>query len=300
MHNDGWSPAFLVIGAMKAASSWLHGCLIRHPELAGPIGEKELHFFDEPANYRRGLEYYRSLFPDLPGRGMGESTPAYLHAPDVHSRVHRAFPDVRILASLRDPADRAFSHYRYSLFAAGRLSVFPTFEDALDGTDELLDFGRYGAHISRWLTLFSGESIHLVLYEDIKEDPLGIMEEAYRFLRLKDTGFRTDHATEKFHVTGSWRLKVANPGLYRQALKVSMALRKLPLLDRMLRRTGMIRSIRNMLRKGSERVRDLNFREPVYLPETRARIIEEMREDIGVLEGILRRDLSSWKTVERV
>lgn len=299
MTRDEWSPAFIVIGAMKAASSWLHGCLTRHPELAGPLGEKELHFFDEPANYRRGLDHYRSLFPDIPGRGVGESTPAYIHAPDVHRRLFEAYPEVRLLASLRDPADRAFSHYRYSLFAAGRLSIFPTFEEALKETDELLDFGRYGAHISRWLTLFPREHVHLILYEDIKARPLETMERAYRFLDLEDTGFRTDNATEKFHVTGSWRLKLANPRLYRQALRLRMLLMKLPLLDRMLRRTGMIRSVRTRLRKGSERVRDRDFEEPVFKPETRAGIIDGMREDIELLEDILQRDLTAWKTVER-
>jgi hypothetical protein len=299
MYKDDWSPTFIVIGAMKAASSWLHGCLIRHPELAGPKGEKELHFFDEPSNYRKGLDWYRSLFPELPGRGVGESTPAYIHTPGVHAKVHEAFPGVKLLASLRDPADRAFSHYRYSLFAAGRLSIFPTFEEALDGADELLDFGRYGSHISRWLTLFPREQMHLVLYEDIKRDPVDTMAGAYRFLDLEDTDFQTDHATEKFHVTGSWRLKLARPGLYRQALRLRMAVRKIPFIDNLLRRTGFVRAMRNRLRRGSERVHDRDFTEPVFLPETRARIIEAMREDIEVLEGILQRDLTAWKTVEK-
>lgn len=295
--TDDWSPSFIVIGAMKAASSWLHGCLIRHPELAGPLTDKELHFFDEPSNYRKGLEWYRSRFPDLPGRGVGESTPAYIHTPGVHRKIYDAFPRVKILASLRDPADRAFSHYRYSLFAAGRLSIYPTFEEALNSADELLDFGRYGAHLSRWLTLFPREQVHLVLYDDIKSDPLGIMEKAYCFLGLEDTGFRTEHAKEKFHVTGAWRLEVSNPGLYRRALKLRMALKRIPAADRLLVNAGLVDKMRRFLRRGSRRVRDRAFEEPVFRPETRALIIEKMREDIELLEEILQRDLTPWKTV---
>lgn len=300
MTAGDWSPRFIVIGAMKAASTWLHGCLIRHPELAGALTDKELHFFDEPAHYRLGLEWYRSLFPDLPGIGVGESTPAYIHTPGVHQKVHKAFPGVKLLASLRDPADRAFSHYRYSLFAAGRLSIFSTFEEALDETDELLDFGRYGAHISRWLTLFPREQMHFVFYEDIKSNPLATMAEAYRFLELDDVDFQTDHATERYHVTGSWRLKLSNPRLYRQALRIRMAIQRVPFMNSLLKRTGLIRVMRNRLRRGAERVGSSEgFQEPVFLPETRARIIEDMMDDINRLEDILQRDLTLWKTVEK-
>jgi hypothetical protein len=141
--------------------------------------------------------------------------------------------------------------------------------------------------------------MHLVLYEDIKRDPVGTMAGAYGFLGLKDTDFRTDHATEKFHVTGAWRLKLARPGLYRQALRLRMTVRKVPFIDGLLRRTGLIRAVRSRLRRGSERVQDREFQEPVFLPETRARIIESMRDDIDLLENILQRDLTAWKTVEK-
>lgn len=296
---DSWSPKFIVIGAMKAASTWLHGCLIRHPELVGPIADKELHFFDEPAHYRHGLDWYRSLFPDIPGRAVGESTPAYMHAPGVHRRVHEAYPKVMLFASLRDPAERAFSHYRYSLYVAGRLSLYGTFEEALDGADELLEFGRYGKHISRWLELFPREQMHLILYEDIKRDPVGTMTAAYRFLELEDTGFQTDHAGEQAHVTGAWKLELANPGLYRQALRLRMALKRVRFADGLLERSGLIRVMRNRLRKGSRRVdRSDDFVEPVFTSEARARIIDEMRDDISRLEDIMERDLTSWKTVE--
>ncbi len=296
--QNGWSPRFLVIGAMKAASTWLHGCLIRHPELAGPTTDKELHFFDEPSNFRRGLQWYRSQFREVPGIGVGESTPAYMHTPEVTERVKEAFPGVSLLASLRHPAERAFSHYRYSLYVAGRLSLYGTFEEALEKADELLEFGRYGKHLSRWLDRFPREQMHLILYDDIKRDPAGVMRNAYRFLELKDLNFRTELTQRRDHATGDWSLKLSRPGIYRQALRMRMVLMRIPLVERLLRGSGAIRAMRNFLRKGSERVQgETGFAEPVLLPETRALITRRMEDDILRLQDILQRDLSSWLEV---
>lgn len=226
---------------------------------------------------------------------MGESTASYFHTPGVHRRIHDAFPEVRLLASLRNPADRAFSHHRYSFQVTGRLSIYPTFEDALDASDELLELGRYGAHLSRWITLFPREQMHLVLFDDIRSDPQGVATGAYRFLELRDDGFHTDRALERRHATGSWGIQLARPRLYRVAILAWERMKRIPGLNRLLLSSGLPGTIRRRLRRGAQRVEAPASLDAMTLaPETRQRIIETMRTDIELLQEILGRDLTSW------
>jgi hypothetical protein len=84
----GMLPNFLVIGARRAGTTWIHRKLSQHPQVFMPMAIKELHFFDR--HFNMGLDHYRLFFSDANGEhhAIGEATPAYLHTPDVCARIH--------------------------------------------------------------------------------------------------------------------------------------------------------------------------------------------------------------------
>ncbi len=108
-------PDFLVIGAQRAGSTSLFAQLCAHPGVAAP-SHKEIHYFDLQSF--RGPRWYRSHFPPVAssrGRITGEASPYYLFHPAVPARVAEALPEVRLIALLRDPVARAYSHYQLSV-----------------------------------------------------------------------------------------------------------------------------------------------------------------------------------------
>jgi hypothetical protein len=110
----GTLPDFVIIGAQKGGTSLLYKLLIRHP-LVEPAATKELHFFDN--NFSEGPSWYGRYLPqrkciDDRMTVSGEATPSYLLDPLVPERMAKAVPDAKLIALLRNPVDRAYSHYQ--------------------------------------------------------------------------------------------------------------------------------------------------------------------------------------------
>jgi lipopolysaccharide transport system ATP-binding protein len=150
-------PSFIIIGAQRAGTTSLYDYLSRHPDVAVAVTpgdvwwSKEVHFFDY--RFWRGLDWYRSCFPLASSRSIarrkgrdlvaGEATPTYLLHPAVPERVAATLPDVRLIAILRDPIERAYSHYQ--LMVRTRREKL-SFEDALDAEE-----GRIAGEVERML-----------------------------------------------------------------------------------------------------------------------------------------------------
>src|SRR3984885_6145785 len=114
-------PAFIIIGASRSGTTSLYDWLTSHPDVSAAT-RKELHYFTD-RNYHKGPRWYRSQFPlARPGRITGESTPQMLYHPLSPERAAADLPaTTRFIALLRDPVDRAISHY-WQIRRAGRES----------------------------------------------------------------------------------------------------------------------------------------------------------------------------------
>lgn len=127
-------PDFIIIGAMKSGTTTLFSWLRQHPQITGSH-RKEVHFFDW--HYPQGEHWYRANFPYTfnirHGSITGEASPFYLFCPPIAERIHTLIPDVRLIALLRNPVDRAISHYFHST-RSGK-ETLPVME-ALDREDE--------------------------------------------------------------------------------------------------------------------------------------------------------------------
>jgi hypothetical protein len=226
-------PGFIIIGAQRAGTTSLFYYLRRHPDVHRPSSgdgsifwPKELHFFDE--RYDRGLDWYRTFFPlaidrriaRARGRDLvaGEATPYYLFHPLVPERVAASLPDVRLIALLRDPIERAYSHYQL-MVRTGREKL--SFEDALAAEEKRLaredviggegvrtkygalshqqhrhrayiTRGLYADQLERWYAHFPRERLMVIRAEDFLSQPREIFADVLRFLGLRDwqpTGF---------------------------------------------------------------------------------------------------------------
>ncbi|HET7555890.1 MAG TPA: sulfotransferase domain-containing protein [Gaiellaceae bacterium] len=199
-------PDFLVLGAQKAGTTALYTYLRRHPDLAGPSW-KEVSFFDR--HWVRGVAWYRGNFPNnarTRGKLVGEASPSYLFHPLAPERVQEVVPEARLVALVRNPVDRALSHYNHEV-ALGREPL--PFEEALDAEDERLRGevermladpeyfsrewwghtykarGRYAEQLERWLAVFPQEQLLVVPTDDLAADPGGAYGRVLAFLGVQ-------------------------------------------------------------------------------------------------------------------
>jgi hypothetical protein len=214
-------PDFLILGGQRCGSTSLYDMVCGHPDVM-PASHKEPHFFDN--NHLRGEEFYRRLFPlrmhmrareRRLGRRVvtGEATTYYLAHPAVPVRVRALLPDVRLIAILRDPVDRAYSHYQLSV-REGREPL--AFEDALAAEPERLageeerlladpayrgvahrfhsyrSRGRYLEQLDRWWAEFPEGQLLVLRSEDMFEQPRTVYDQVVAFLGLdRDADRRT-------------------------------------------------------------------------------------------------------------
>jgi len=204
-------PDFIVFGAMRCGTSSLYHTLTEHPQVI-PGFRKEVRFFDW--QFDRGLDWYRAYFPlrsamarhqRRAGRALtGEASPEYIFHPAAAERIARTLPQVRLVALLRDPVERAWSHYKHSV----RLGVEPlTFEEALAREDERLagelermrrpgyrgrafqdhsyvTQGHYEEFLRPWYEHLAHEQIMIVRAEDMFAEPEGTLATIVGFLGL--------------------------------------------------------------------------------------------------------------------
>jgi hypothetical protein len=159
-------PNFLYVGPDKAGSSWLHEMLIKHPDVY-LTPDKDLYFFDR--YYDRGTEWYAAKFRDARGeKVVGEICQDYLFHPEAAARIKATLGPVKVMVSLRDPVERAWSSYLYMR----KHGIGPdTFAEALRTRPELLEHGRYATGLDRFLEQVPRELVHVALFDDLAADP---------------------------------------------------------------------------------------------------------------------------------
>ncbi|MGI8804183.1 MAG: sulfotransferase domain-containing protein, partial [Thermoleophilaceae bacterium] len=209
--DRGALPDFLIIGAQKAGTSSLFRWLGESPGVELPEA-KEVHFFD--IQFKRGVDWYREQFPagssGTLGRRRtltGEASPYYLFHPLAPERIREVLPEVRLLALLRDPVDRAVSHYYHELgngFEDLPLAVALDREDErLAGEAERLRAepgyvshnhrhfsyqtrGVYADQLAFWRSVFPPEQLLAINSDRFFEDPRREMRRVHEFLDLGD------------------------------------------------------------------------------------------------------------------
>ncbi|MEH6587339.1 MAG: sulfotransferase [Halioglobus sp.] len=209
-------PDFLVIGAQKSGTTSLFAMLSKHPQLFLPA-RKEVQFFSSPMLYPKGLDWYAQEFFATcpPGRLAGEVSPQYMYSTEIARRVHNALPKAKIIAILREPIDRAWSHYLMTR-RRGQESRSPeeAFAAALD-TDETdteapestryFQFGDYERVLMEYMQLYGRDNILILFQEDLDKRPEVVIRQVCSFLGIDKV--IPENVGVRVHQSGDIRFK---------------------------------------------------------------------------------------------
>jgi Sulfotransferase domain len=206
-------PDYIIIGAQKCGTSSLYRYLNDHPAIA-PAAGKEVHYFDW--HYSRGPRWYRAHFPTIVAREMfraragrplvtGEASPYYLFHPHAPGRIKALLPNVKLIALLRNPVERALSAYHHQVRAGSeplpfdeamdqeparlapevdRLTQDPAYKSMAHRRFSYLARGRYADQLEAWFRVFPREQLLVVRSEDFFEEPAATVAQVLEFLGL--------------------------------------------------------------------------------------------------------------------
>ncbi len=177
---------FFIVGAQKAGTSWMYACMYEHPEICIP--NKEPHFFSREKNLKKGLNWYLDTYNRCDINSVkGECSTSYLSALEVPEKLYEHNPNAKIIISLRNPIDRAFSQYRNSI-KAGEIDSSVTFKEACKKDSSIVEQGMYYEQVKRYFNTFGKENVLVLIYEDIKEDSSLFITNVFKFLNV-DSNF---------------------------------------------------------------------------------------------------------------
>ena len=187
---------FIIAGAQKAGTTALFDYLQDHPQI-GLSDVKEVHFFDDEAQDWASPDYsaYHAHF-DLSDhtRIWGEATPIYLYWKNSLARIRAYNPDIRLILMLRDPVERAFSHWKMEFargvethpfewcIRKGRQRLFAAEPWGFHREFSYVERGFYGAQIEHLLSLFPAEQLLVLRAEDLETAPGHTLSQLSDFL----------------------------------------------------------------------------------------------------------------------
>ena len=295
-------PNFLIVGAAKSATSSLYAYLRQHPQIfMSPIKEPRFFAFedevldfcgpgdDEKINRTTitDLDDYRALFKDISHeKAIGEVSPAYLYISKAPERIRHYRPDVKLIAVLRNPVDRAFSNFM---------------QKRREGDEPLADFteaikeeptricknwsfawhsverGKYYKQLLKYFDLFPRKNIKVYLYDNFKTSNLEVLQDIFRHLDVDDNfcpNFSTQHnfyARPKSKILSRF---LREQSATKEALKLCLP-----------------KSFQGSIKR---KIMAMNSTRPTLTHNMRQPMMKYFQDDIGKLENLLDRDLSSW------
>lgn len=293
-------PNVLMIGAARCGTTALYHLLKQHPQIFLPV-QKELDFFPAegkklnfrgPCDYNMNnravtrLEKYASYFSEVKDeKAVLEISPWYLYSEIAAERIYHHIPDVKIVVMLRNPVDRAFSHY----VLMRKLGFEPLldFSEALKEEERrirdnwafgwhYLRVGLYAEQLKRYYDIFDEGQIKVFLYEEFKKEPDAFFKELFDFIGV-DGHF--PHVNKEVHASvlpkSDWIIRIMKEeNLLRTVLKHFIPL-----------------SIRPRIH---QKITSINIHKPSVDKKTRRELTDYYRNDIVKLSGLISRDLSAW------
>lgn len=288
-------PNFLIIGAMKAGTTSLYHYLRSHPEVFMPA-VKELDFFVEDINWRRGLSWYRRQFASAPpeARAVGEASTNYSKYP-IHSRVPekiaRHLPSARLIYVVRHPVERIRSQYQHST-AIGREQR--PFEEAVLGDPRYITCSRYAFQIEQYMEQFDPEQLLIVTAEDLRSHRAETVRRVFAFLGIDPTYEVPELGREFLKTEGRPRYPRA-VGAVRRALKHHLPQSKQAkeFVDAV--RTRRIGGTQSQEEGGRHRAARVTTIGSITIPDhVRRRIEDLIRDDVTRLHAYMPPSFDGW------
>lgn len=276
---------FIGIGAQKCATSWLYRCLTQHPQVRTAVGprKKEVHFFNQ--HYDRGYGWYHQNF-EFGDWLAGEYSTLYFYEKSVPERIYKYRRDVKLILSLRNPIDRAFSQHTHEIKTARLPRELYDFEKALELNPSYIEQGKYASALERFLEFFDQRQIHIIWFDDIVSKPSTVICELYTFLGI-DTTFHPPVLFEKRNASYA----LHSPQLYRTTRGLNKTLTELfgELPVRAARKT----KIPELIHRLNQRPIDAQIVPRLKLSQ-REQLRLAFNDELVRLAEMTGRDLTSW------
>ncbi|WKV12886.1 sulfotransferase [Marivirga harenae] len=300
-------PDFLIIGAGKSGTTSVDNYLKQHPEIfISPV--KEPNFFGYELNTPKDFEgspqlnHYNSSVTNIDdylklfqgasvGQVKGETSNTYMYHEHAAKRIKHYVPHVKLIAILRQPAERLYSRYLH----LAREDKLPSkeFADCLDKNtiwwkrNDLIKEGFYGKYLDEYYKLFDHSQIKVFLYEELREDPVKLHQEIFHFLGVNED-FEID-----FSITYNQSGFIKNPTvdkLIGSKSPLVTGLKKI-ISEKNLQR---LKDNRFIFKKVND-LRSKNLSKPKLAKELKSKISNEIyRQDILLLQALIDKDLSHW------
>ena len=280
-------PDFFVIGTFKSGTTALSYLLRQHHRIFLHPVVKETNFFapDVRLGFRIGdradyEDLFRSAAPD---QKIGEICPSYLYSQVAAGLIRRTVPDAKLIAVLRDPAERAFSDFMMHVRDGRRRpeDLRPQIEREMRGTllpgdRPVLAQGLYASQLSRFWALFPRSNMKMILHTDLKNGALNTLNDLFDFIGVERLG--QIEVDEIYNVSGVPRSRTFQY-----------------LINRVRRKRRVFKSIMpEGLRKRAMRIANKNLRKVPMSSELRSLLVSYYRADILALQNEIDRDLSAW------
>ena len=300
-------PNFLIIGAPRAGTTSLYHYLKRHPQIyMSPV--KEPNFFGfgnkhlssdvlqsmselKPRYSITDIEAYSALFQGVSNeKAIGEASTWYIYARKAPERIHYYIPDVKLIAILRDPVERAYSAYMMNV-REGRERFGDFLKTMQDQRKHIcqnfeLDYlspGFYYAHLKRYFDRFDKSQIKIYFYDDVENNALDLLRDIFRFLDVDDAFI--PHISIRYNVSGTPKNKILN-FLIRHAASFQRKLEYKQLVPDRIKIQPIVEYFVNL--------RGRNLVKPEVPQDVRRELISIYQEDILKLQDLIQRDLSKW------
>lgn len=264
-------PDFMIIGAMKCATSTLHDQLALQSSffMSTP---KEPNFFGNDAVYAKGRIWYESLFEQAKaGQLCGESSTHYTKLPTFPHTVRRIkdfYPEMKFIYVMRHPIDRLVSNYIHE-WTQGVISC--DIDKALQQFPELISYSCYAKQLAPYIEAFGKDAVLPLFAERLRENPVRELQVIFDFFNIKDTPvweptLRSNVSAERIRACG-WRDVLVNNALLQ-----------------VLRRTFIPEKIRTFIRKlwAMKERPELSHENLKYLEEKFDNDLQELGKTLGI------------------
>jgi len=264
-------PDFIIIGAMKCATSTIHDQLARQPGIS-MSDPKEPNFFSDPDNWAMGTKWYESLFASMPSADLkGESSTHYTKRPTYPKcarRVHEFLPDAKLIYVMRDPIERIVSQYIHE-WSMHEIIDGCSINEAIHRYPMLVDYSKSAMQLEPYIEFFGIDAILPVFFERVMQVPQSELERIASHIGYP--GKVRWHEDDAKNVSSQRQRR--NPVL-NKLLDVR--------LIQMARRSLLPESLRQKIRSRWT----MNER-PTLSPESISFLQEQLNPDLAILGGLL-------------
>lgn len=296
-------PEFLIIGAQKSGTTFIHRCLEDHPDIYMP--HKEIPFFENPDYLRNDISELENLFENISSESViGIKRPNYLGKKEVAKRIYKHMPNAKLILCLRNPLERTISSYFHQM-AHGFIPVEPInyglkkilngdYKERFPRSREIIEFSLYYKHLKNYLKYFNRSQIKIIFFEEMKEKNLETIQSIYKYIGVNSNFIpKKYNSKQNVNVYSYKRLKVRtlvnnlmydyNKNNTRQYKKKDISLRnKLIIAFIILFDTKLLKYLFNNKKPKLDKV----IKEDLY---------NTYKQDIKKLEKLLSVNLENWK-----